>query len=97
MADDNDDNKLNEEQSGEDASAENTGEEAETAETPEEAEAAKDAPIVEKIETVKVEDEMQKSYLDYSMSVIVGRSLPDARDGMKPVHRRSVYGMRRMG
>lgn len=56
-----------------------------------------DAPIVEKIETVKVEDEMQKSYLDYSMSVIVGRSLPDARDGMKPVHRRSIYGMRKMG
>lgn len=58
---------------------------------------AQEAPIEEKIETVKVEDEMQKSYLDYSMSVIVGRSLPDARDGMKPVHRRSVYGMRRMG
>ena len=51
----------------------------------------------QKIESVKVEDEMQKSYLDYSMSVIVGRSLPDARDGMKPVHRRSVYAMRKMG
>ncbi|MBP5544815.1 MAG: DNA gyrase subunit A [Kiritimatiellae bacterium] len=60
-------------------------------------EPAQDEPIVEKIETVKVEDEMQKSYLDYSMSVIVGRSLPDARDGMKPVHRRSVYAMRKMG
>ncbi|MBR0056801.1 MAG: DNA gyrase subunit A, partial [Kiritimatiellae bacterium] len=58
---------------------------------------AAEAPVAERIETVKVEDEMQKSYLDYSMSVIVGRSLPDARDGMKPVHRRSVYGMRRMG
>ena len=59
--------------------------------------AANGAPFVEKIETIKVEDEMQKSYLDYSMSVIVGRSLPDARDGMKPVHRRSVYAMRKMG
>ncbi|MBR3084816.1 MAG: hypothetical protein IKH04_00290, partial [Kiritimatiellae bacterium] len=58
---------------------------------------ANGAPIAEKIETIKVEDEMQKSYLDYSMSVIVGRSLPDARDGMKPVHRRSVYAMRKMG
>ncbi len=49
------------------------------------------------IESVKVEDEMQKSYLDYSMSVIVGRSLPDARDGMKPVHRRSIFTIRKMG
>ena len=42
---------------------------------------------------IKVEDEMQNSFLDYSMSVIVGRALPDARDGMKPVHRRCIYGM----
>lgn len=57
----------------------------------------KQASILEKIETIKVEDEMQKSYLDYSMSVIVGRSLPDARDGLKPVHRRCIYAMRKIG
>ncbi len=42
---------------------------------------------------VNIEDEMRKSYLDYSMSVIVGRALPDVRDGLKPVHRRVLYGM----
>jgi DNA gyrase subunit A len=42
---------------------------------------------------VKIEDEMKKSYLEYSMSVIVGRALPDVRDGLKPVHRRVLYGM----
>lgn len=42
---------------------------------------------------VKIEDEMKKSYLEYSMSVIVGRALPDIRDGLKPVHRRVLYGM----
>ena len=42
-------------------------------------------------------DEMEKSYLDYSMSVIVGRALPDVRDGMKPVHRRILYGMQQLG
>jgi len=40
-----------------------------------------------------IEDEMKQSYLDYSMSVIVGRALPDARDGLKPVHRRILYSM----
>jgi DNA gyrase subunit A len=44
-------------------------------------------------ETVTIEDEMKKSYLEYSMSVIVGRALPDIRDGLKPVHRRILYGM----
>lgn len=44
-------------------------------------------------ETVNIEDEMKKSYLEYSMSVIVGRALPDIRDGLKPVHRRILYAM----
>src|SRR5690606_20170885 len=42
---------------------------------------------------VNIEDEMRQSYLDYAMSVIVGRALPDVRDGLKPVHRRSLYAM----
>src|ERR1700761_5832210 len=46
---------------------------------------------------VNIEDEMRRSYLDYSMSVIIGRALPDARDGLKPVHRRILYGMQEMG
>ena len=44
-----------------------------------------------------IEDEMKKAYLDYSMSVIVGRALPDVRDGLKPVHRRILYAMNDMG
>jgi DNA gyrase subunit A len=46
---------------------------------------------------VDIEDEMKTSYLDYAMSVIVGRALPDVRDGLKPVHRRILYGMQEMG
>jgi DNA gyrase subunit A len=46
---------------------------------------------------VNLEDEMRKSYLDYAMSVIVGRALPDARDGLKPVHRRVLFAMRELG
>jgi DNA gyrase subunit A len=46
---------------------------------------------------VDIEDEMKSSYLDYAMSVIVGRALPDVRDGLKPVHRRLLYGMQEMG
>ena len=46
---------------------------------------------------VNIEDEMRKSYLDYAMSVIVGRALPDARDGLKPVHRRILFAMNDMG
>ena len=46
---------------------------------------------------VNIEDEMRRSYLDYSMSVIIGRALPDVRDGLKPVHRRILYGMQRDG
>ncbi|MBT8386165.1 MAG: DNA gyrase subunit A, partial [Ignavibacteria bacterium] len=51
----------------------------------------------EKIIPKLIEDEMRSSYLDYSMSVIVSRALPDARDGLKPVHRRVLYGMRGLG
>ena len=46
---------------------------------------------------INIDDEMRRSYLDYSMSVIIGRALPDARDGLKPVHRRVLYGMQEMG
>ena len=42
---------------------------------------------------INIEDEMRRSYLDYAMSVIIGRALPDVRDGLKPVHRRILYGM----
>ncbi|MGD0444563.1 MAG: DNA gyrase subunit A [Edaphobacter sp.] len=47
--------------------------------------------------SINVEEEMRRSYLDYSMSVIIGRALPDVRDGLKPVHRRILYGMQEMG
>jgi DNA gyrase subunit A len=46
---------------------------------------------------INIEDEMRRSYLDYAMSVIVGRALPDIRDGLKPVHRRILFGMHEMG
>src|SRR5436189_2233007 len=46
---------------------------------------------------VNVEDEMKRSYMDYAMSVIIGRALPDVRDGLKPAHRRVLYGMKSMG
>src|SRR5438309_10457251 len=42
---------------------------------------------------VNIEDQMRESYMDYAMSVIIGRALPDARDGLKPVHRRILYAM----
>ena len=47
----------------------------------------------DRIEQVDLQTEMQRSYLDYAMSVIVGRALPDVRDGLKPVHRRVLYAM----
>jgi DNA gyrase subunit A len=47
--------------------------------------------------TVNIEDEMRKSYMDYAMSVIVGRALPDVRDGLKPVHRRVLFAMNELG
>src|SRR5579871_2238507 len=46
---------------------------------------------------INIEDEMKRSYLDYAMSVIIGRALPDVRDGLKPVHRRILFGMHEMG
>ncbi|MDE3197721.1 MAG: DNA gyrase subunit A, partial [Acidobacteriota bacterium] len=46
---------------------------------------------------INIEDEMKRSYIDYAMSVIVGRALPDIRDGLKPVHRRILFGMNEMG
>ena len=46
---------------------------------------------------INLEDEMQQSYLDYAMSVIVGRALPDVRDGLKPVHRRVLFAMNELG
>ncbi len=55
------------------------------------------ATIFEKIIPVTLEDEMKSSYIDYSMSVIVSRALPDVRDGLKPVHRRVLYGMQELG
>jgi len=50
-----------------------------------------------KIKTVEITSELSKSYLDYAMSVIVARALPDIRDGFKPVHRRILYAMHLMG
>jgi len=55
------------------------------------------AEIAREILPVNLEDEMRKSYLDYAMSVIVGRALPDVRDGLKPVHRRVLHAMRELG
>ena len=46
---------------------------------------------------IEIAEEMKKSYIDYSMSVIVGRALPDVRDGLKPVHRRILYSMQELG
>ncbi|WP_341661839.1 DNA gyrase subunit A [Blattabacterium cuenoti] len=51
----------------------------------------------EKLISINIEDEMKSSYIDYSMSVIVSRALPDVRDGLKPVHRRVLYGMYQLG
>ncbi|NLV06920.1 DNA gyrase subunit A [Haloarcula rubripromontorii] len=51
----------------------------------------------EQIKRVRIEDEMEQSYIDYAMSVIAGRALPDVRDGLKPVHRRILYAMHEMG
>ena len=53
--------------------------------------------MAEKIIPITIENEMESSYIDYSMSVIVSRALPDVRDGLKPVHRRALYGMSELG
>src|SRR5881392_3498496 len=55
------------------------------------------AAIAERIEPVIVEEEMQSSFIDYAMSVIVSRALPDVRDGLKPVHRRILFSMQESG
>jgi DNA gyrase subunit A len=55
------------------------------------------ADLVPQHHPVNIEDEMKRSYMDYAMSVIIGRALPDARDGLKPAHRRVLYGMKTMG
>jgi len=57
----------------------------------------KEPPDTSEIIGVKIQDKMKESYIDYAMSVIVGRALPDVRDGMKPVHRRILYTMHDMG
>jgi DNA gyrase subunit A len=51
----------------------------------------------ERVIPAPIEDEMKHSYIDYAMSVIVGRALPDVRDGLKPVHRRILFAMNEMG
>ena len=51
----------------------------------------------DKIIPINIEEEMKSAYIDYSMSVIVSRALPDVRDGLKPVHRRVLYGMHELG
>ncbi|MBF0379834.1 MAG: DNA gyrase subunit A [Magnetococcales bacterium] len=56
-----------------------------------------DSVVIPKDPPVNIEDEMRTSYLDYAMSVIVGRALPDVRDGLKPVHRRVLFAMRELG
>ena len=61
-----------------------------------------DAPAAEPqevgtLENVDIEEEMSRDYIDYSMSVIVGRALPDVRDGLKPVHRRCLFSMYKQG
>ena len=56
-----------------------------------------DAGIAADVETARIEQEMEQSYIDYAMSVIAGRALPDARDGLKPVHRRILYAMHGLG
>jgi DNA gyrase subunit A len=55
------------------------------------------ADLAKEVLRVNIEDEMRQSYLDYAMSVIVGRALPDVRDGLKPVHRRVLYAMQELG
>jgi len=54
-------------------------------------------PATDRIVKINIEDQMKSAYIDYSMSVIVSRALPDARDGLKPVHRRVLYGMEGLG
>ena len=55
------------------------------------------AEFAKEVLRVNIEEEMRQSYLDYAMSVIVGRALPDVRDGLKPVHRRVLFAMKELG
>jgi len=55
------------------------------------------APITHRVEPISIEHEMKTSYINYAMSVIIGRAIPDVRDGLKPVHRRSLFAMWEMG
>ena len=57
----------------------------------------KEPIVVDKMESIKIEEEMQGAYLEYAMSVIAGRALPDVRDGLKPVHRRILFSMYGLG
>src|SRR4026207_1471593 len=54
------------------------------------------AELAKEITPVSIEDELKQSYLDYAMSIIIGRALPDVRDGLKPVHRRVLFAMREL-
>src|SRR5438309_9862871 len=55
------------------------------------------SPGAANVQPVNIEEEMRRSYLDYSMSVIIGRALPDVRDGLKPVHRRILFTIQQKG
>ena len=56
-----------------------------------------DTPTHNNMIPIFIQDEMKNCYLDYAMSVIIGRALPDVRDGLKPVHRRALYAMHTLG
>ena len=56
-----------------------------------------DEPTLSNIDPIEIQEEMERSFLDYAMSVITARALPDARDGLKPVQRRIIYGMYEQG
>ena len=53
--------------------------------------------MTDRLKEVSLEDEMKRSYIDYAMSVILGRAIPDIKDGLKPVHRRALFAMHEMG
>jgi len=57
----------------------------------------KKPPVTHRVEPISIEHEMKTSFINYAMSVIISRAIPDVRDGLKPVHRRSLYGMWDMG
>ena len=58
---------------------------------------ADETPFAQNKIPTNIADEMRQSYMDYAMSVIIGRALPDVRDGLKPANRRVLYGMQQMG